>query len=81
MKFKFNPSPGDKEAQLEGPIEANIFVDFDDVDHTTVEREVRKLCALLNKHWNKKPRRSTKKPKWKEPRSKVPKGDWFSVTI
>ncbi len=62
MKFEFNPSPGDKEAFLEGPTEAKISVDYDDVDHTQVLlREVRKICALLNKlnkHWNKKPRKT-----------------------
>lgn len=28
----------------------NLLIDFDDVDHTTVKREAKRLLALLNEH-------------------------------
>lgn len=49
-----------KELTVTGPCELTIIIDYDDVDHRTVEREARKLCALLNKHWEKPAERKQK---------------------
>lgn len=40
-----------KTIMIWGPFGMALSVDFDDVDHDEVEAEVKKLCALLEKHW------------------------------
>jgi hypothetical protein len=58
MSEKFKVHEEDKRLVITGPWELSVEVDYDDVWHTKVLRETRKLCAQLNKHWGQdaKPR-------------------------
>ncbi len=40
----------DKWIEIEGP-DLSIRVDYDDVDHISVERNVKKMLKLLNESW------------------------------
>jgi hypothetical protein len=52
--FKVKGTDGDKELTIVGPenFHLDIRIDFDDVYHARVEREARKLCRILNSHWD-----------------------------
>ena len=43
----------DKSFRIFGPTDLEITVDFDDVNHTEVNKEAARLVALLNEHWGK----------------------------
>lgn len=51
MSEKFTYSIDDKWILVNGPCEMKIAVDYDDVWHSKVEREVKRLVKLLNKNW------------------------------
>jgi hypothetical protein len=52
MKFSLHPYDRyDKELVITGPAEMKIAIDFDDVDHDQVEREVGVLLRILNENW------------------------------
>lgn len=51
-KFKVVGNAYDKRLVLQGPWDLGIEIDNDDVDHAQVKRDARKLCAILEKHWN-----------------------------
>lgn len=40
----------DKRIQVDGPGDLTLYVDYDDVDHAQVLRDLRKAVALLNRH-------------------------------
>ncbi len=42
----------DKWVEIEGP-GLSIRVDYDDVDHNTVEKNVKKMLKILNENWEK----------------------------
>lgn len=42
----------DKEFEINGP-DIRLFVDYDDVDHSSVERAARRLVKILNEQWEK----------------------------
>ncbi len=63
--------PGDKTITIYGPPDPKdpdgywrqmtMAVDFDDVDTVSIRRQVRKMIAILNEHWQKpvpKPRKA-----------------------
>lgn len=55
----------DKEIEITGPFELRLLIDYDDVNHPRVDRDARKLVALLNAHWatfRKKPKAKKRKP-------------------
>lgn len=52
-KFELFESMDRKRLFVQGPCEMSIEIDYDDVDHETVDREVFKLLDLLNKRWKK----------------------------
>lgn len=43
----------DKWIEIEGP-DLSLRVDYDDVDHKSVERSVKKMLKLLNENWETK---------------------------
>lgn len=43
--------PVDKWIELAGP-ELNIRVDYDDVQHSQVKKNMRKMIDILNAHWD-----------------------------
>jgi hypothetical protein len=47
-----------KELTVRAPegCEIQIKIDYDDVERDVVAREARKLCRILNEHWNERPR-------------------------
>lgn len=42
----------DKSFPIEGPDYLRFHVDFDDVDHASVNRDARKAVRILNEHWD-----------------------------
>jgi hypothetical protein len=50
-RFKTEQSVDGKGITITGPWELSVEVDFDDVWHSKVKREISKLCGILNKHW------------------------------
>jgi len=55
MKKEFNITSYekyDKDILVEGPNELRVKVDFDDVDRTSVEKDMKKMIKILNDHWN-----------------------------
>lgn len=43
----------DKSFTIDGP-DIYLVVDYDDVDHKTVDREAKKVVNILNAHWNRR---------------------------
>jgi hypothetical protein len=41
----------DKRVEVTGPDYLRFFVDFDDVNHAEVRKQIKKMVALLNEHW------------------------------
>jgi hypothetical protein len=41
----------DKEIVVVGPNDLMISVDYDDVDHKQVEKDIRKMVEILNTYW------------------------------
>jgi hypothetical protein len=41
----------DKYVEISGPEYFRLLVDFDDVNHAEVRKQVKKMVALLNAHW------------------------------
>jgi hypothetical protein len=41
----------DKRFEIYGP-DIRIFVDYDDVDHKTVDQQAEKIVHILNEHWD-----------------------------
>lgn len=37
--------------EVDGPGELRLSIDYDDVDHTAVAYQAKRLVRLLNKHW------------------------------
>jgi hypothetical protein len=51
--FKVKPFTNiDKRVEITGPDYLQLFVDFDDVNHAEVRKQIKKMVALLNKHWD-----------------------------
>lgn len=42
----------DKEVEVMGPKDFRMMVDYDDVNHSQVEKITEKMIDILNKHWN-----------------------------
>jgi hypothetical protein len=52
--FKVQPFTNiDKRVEIQGPDYLHIFVDFDDVNHAEVRKQIKQMVAILNKHWEK----------------------------
>lgn len=71
----------DKEIRITGPADISISIDYDDVDHPTVKREIRKLVRLLNTYWGFRVGRALKRKRWtaedaKATIKKVVKSNW-----
>lgn len=50
--FKVQPFTNiDKRVTIEGPDYLRIYVDFDDVNHAEVRKQIKQMIALLNQHW------------------------------
>lgn len=50
-RFKTEQSVDGKGITITGPWELSVEVDFDDVWHSKVKREITKLCSILNEYW------------------------------
>ncbi len=51
--FSIQPfSTIDKRVEITGPDGLRFFVDYDDVDHKTVRKQMAKLIGILNDHWD-----------------------------
>jgi hypothetical protein len=49
--FQFDSYGGlDKYIEIHGP-DLNLRVDYDDVNHTMVDKGVRQMVDILNEHW------------------------------
>lgn len=44
-----------KDIVVDGPDELRFYVDYDDVDHDTVDAQVEQMVELLNEHWDPRP--------------------------
>lgn len=52
--FKVTPFTNlDKRVEIQGPDYLRILVDFDDVNHVEVRKQIKKMVTLLNEHWEK----------------------------
>jgi hypothetical protein len=52
--FKVQPFTNiDKRVEIQGPDYLRIFVDFDDVNHAEVRKQIKQMVTLLNEHWEK----------------------------
>ena len=52
QKFTIQPhSTIDKSFDIYGPQDLLLMVDFDDVDHETVEKLTKRMVDILNEHW------------------------------
>lgn len=40
----------DKQFAINGP-DVTLLVDYDDVDHSSVDKAVKRLVKILNEHW------------------------------
>ena len=50
--FKVHPFTNiDKRVEIEGPDYLRIFVDFDDVNHAEVRKQIKQMVAILNENW------------------------------
>jgi hypothetical protein len=50
--FKVKPFTNiDKRVEIEGPDYLRIFVDFDDVNHAEVRKQIKQMVAILNENW------------------------------
>jgi hypothetical protein len=50
--FKVQPFTNiDKRVEIEGPDYLRIFVDFDDVNHAEVRKQIKQMVAILNENW------------------------------
>lgn len=50
----------DKDFSVEGGDSLYMRVDYDDVDHKTVDKEIKKMVDILNKYWNGEPKEDRK---------------------
>lgn len=53
LEFTMEGGKGDKEITIYGK-NLRILVDYDDVNHPKVDKDVKKMLDILNKHWNEK---------------------------
>ena len=52
--FKVTPFTNlDKRVEIQEPDYLRILVDFDDVNHVEVRKQIKKMVTLLNEHWEK----------------------------
>jgi hypothetical protein len=50
--FKVEPFTNiDKHVVITGPDYFRLAVDFDDVNHAEVRKQIKKMVAILNAHW------------------------------
>ena len=51
-KFKVTPfTNADKTVEITGPDYLRIFVDFDDVNHAEVRKQIKQMVVILNENW------------------------------
>jgi hypothetical protein len=51
-KFTVKPFTNiDKYVEITGPDYLRLLVDFDDVDHAEVRKQVKRMVAILNENW------------------------------
>jgi hypothetical protein len=41
----------DKRVEIQGPDYLRLFVDFDDVNHAEVRKQIKQMVAILNENW------------------------------
>lgn len=50
-RFSKHKSPDEKRIFIEGPFELEIEIDYDDVQHRAVDRDVKQLLEILEEYW------------------------------
>jgi hypothetical protein len=40
-----------KRKWITGPMDASIEIDYDDVNHQRVDKDIKQLVQILNEHW------------------------------